>query len=189
MTFKHKLSRRLALLVGSAALATLAIYACELPSTLTPPTGPSQLVVSPHAVFTAPNQDVMFTAVGLTAEGDTADVDVTWSTTGGSVSGQSRSTNGRRHYGHWKNGSCGSFTVTATSNPGGVSDGASVAVSCVTAVVVAPASATVPQGQTLQLTATPMDTSGAPLTGQAVTWASSSDAVAAVNGSGLVSAG
>ncbi len=73
MTFKHKLSRRLALLFGSAALATLAIYACELPGTLTPPTGASQLVVSPHAVAAQPDQDVMFTAVGLTAEGDTAE--------------------------------------------------------------------------------------------------------------------
>src|SRR6266508_2568534 len=188
MTFKHKLSRRLALLFGSAALATLAIYACELPLPLTSPSVADQLVVSPHAVFTEPNQDVMFTAVGLTAEGDTADVDVTWSTTGGSISGQSRSTNGRRHYGHWKNSTCGSFGVAATSNPGGSSDTASVTVTCVASVTVTPPSATIPQGQTLQLTATPIDTSGAPMTGQAVAWASSNGAVATVNNSGLVSA-
>ncbi len=188
MTFKHKLSRRLALLFGSAALATLAIYACELPGTLTPPTGASQLVVSPHAVAAQPGQDVMFTAVGLTAEGDTADVDVTWSTTGGSISGQSRSTNGRRHYGHWKNSTCGSFGVAATSNPGGSSDTASVTVTCVASVTVTPPSAAIPQGQTLQLTATPIDTSGTPMTGQAVAWASSNGAVATVTGSGLVSA-
>src|SRR6266511_327269 len=188
MTFKHKLSRRLALLFGSAALATLAIYACELPGTLTPPTGASQLVVSPHAVAAQPDQDVMFTAVGLTAEGDTADVDVTWSTTGGSISGQSRSTNGRRHYGHWKNSTCGGFAVAATSNPGGSSDTASVTVTCVASVTVTPPSAVIPQGQTLQLTATPIDTSGTPMTGQAVAWASSNGAVATVTGSGLVSA-
>src|SRR6266511_4239366 len=188
MTFKHKLSRRLALLFGSAALATLAIYACELPGTLTPPTGASQLVVSPHAVAAQPDQDVMFTAVGLTAEGDTADVDVTWSTTGGSISGQSRSTNGRRHYGHWKNSTCGGFAVAATSNPGGSSDTASVTVTCVASVTVTPPSAVIPQGQTLQLTATPIDTSGTPMTGQAVAWASSHGAVATVTGSGLVSA-
>src|SRR6266540_2456443 len=188
MTFKHKLSRRLALLFGSAALATLAISACELPGTLTPPTGASQLVVSPHAVAAQPDQDVMFTAVGLTAEGDTADVEVTWSTTGGSISGQSRSTNGRRHYGHWKNSTCGSFGVAATSNPGGSSDTASVTVTCVASVTVTPPSAVIPQGQTLQLTATPIDTSGTPMTGQAVAWASSNGAVATVNGSGLVSA-
>src|SRR6266542_2822517 len=160
MTFMHKLSRRLALLFGSAALATLAIYACELPLPLTSPSDAAQLVVSPHAVFTEPNQDVMFTAVGLTAEGDTADVDVTWSTTGGSISGQSRSTNGRRHYGHWKNSTCGSFGVAATSNPGGSSDTASVTVTCVASVTVTPPSAAIPQGQTLQLTATPIETSG-----------------------------
>src|SRR6266542_3462680 len=188
MTFMHKLSRRLALLFGSAALATLAIYACELPLPLTSPSDAAQLVVSPHAVFTEPNQDVMFTAVGLTAEGDTADVDVTWSTTGGSISGQSRSTNGRRHYGHWKNSTCGSFGVAATSNPGGSSDTASVTVTCVASVTVTPPSAAIPQGQTLQLTATPIDTSGTPMTGQAVAWASSNGAVATVTGSGLVSA-
>src|SRR6266498_29643 len=188
MTFMHKLSRRLALLFASAALATLAIYACELPLPLTSPSDVDRLVVSPHAVFTDPNQDVMFTAVGLTAEGDTADVDVTWSTTGGDISGQSRSTNGHRHYGHWKNSTCGSFTVTAASNPGGLSDAAGVIVTCVASVAVTPPSATIPQGQTLQLTATPIDTSGAPMTGQAVAWASSNGAVATVTGSGLVSA-
>src|SRR6266511_2966187 len=188
MTFKHKLSRRLALLFGSAALATLAIYACELPGTLTPPTGASQLVVSPHAAAAQPDQDVMFTAVGLTAEGDTADVAVTWSTTGGSISGPRRSTNGRRHYGHWKNSTCGSFGVAATSNPGGSSDTASVTVTCVASVTVTPPSAVIPQGQTMQLTATPKDAAGNPLAGRAVTWASSNGAVATVNNSGLVSA-
>src|SRR6266511_46695 len=108
MTFMHKLSRRLAWVLGSSGLATLAIYACELPLPLTSPSDAAQLVVSPHAVFADPNQDVMFTAVGLTAEGDTADVDVTWSTTGGDLSGTSTSTNGRRHYGQWKNSLCGS---------------------------------------------------------------------------------
>src|SRR6266498_3244983 len=188
MTFMHKLSRRLALLFASAALATLAIYACELPLPLTSPSDADQLVVSPHAVFADPNQDVMFTAVGLTAEGDTADVDVTWSTTGGSISGQSRSTNGRRHYGHWKNSTCGSFGVAATSNPGGSSDTASVTVTCVASVTVTPPSAVIPQGQTLQLTATPNDAAGTPIAGRAVAWASSNGAVATVNNSGLVSA-
>src|SRR6266498_2212642 len=186
MTFKHKLSRRLAMLFGMAAVAALASGACELPVTTTPPTGAAQLVVSPHAVSLALNQEVMFTAVGLTAQGDTADVDVTWSTTGGNLSGTTTSTNGRRHYGQWKNSLCGSYTVSATAHPGGKSDGASVAVTCVAAVTVTPTSATVPQGQTVQLAATVMDTSGTPMSGQTVTWTSSNGTVAPVNGSGLV---
>ncbi len=191
MTFKHKLSRRLAMLFGMAAVAALASGACELPVTTTPPTGAAQLVVSPHAVSLALNQEVMFTAVGLTAQGDTADVDVTWSTTGGNLSGTSTSTNGRRHYGQWKNSLCGSYTVSATAHPGGKSDAASVAVTCpvvVGSVTVAPVSAVVPQGQTTQLAVTVTDTSGTLMTGQTVAWTSSNGAVAAVNGSGLVSA-
>jgi len=42
-------------------------------------------------------------------------------------------------------------------------------------------------GQTVQLTATPKDANGNPLTGRAVTWSSSNTSVATVNSSGLVS--
>jgi len=57
----------------------------------------------------------------------------------------------------------------------------------VATVTVSPASASVPVGQTLQLTATPKDASGTPLSGRVVTWASGSLAVATVTGNGLVS--
>src|SRR5207248_2301585 len=69
-------------------------------------------------------------------------------------------------------------------------DTGNVTVTCaqpsIASVVVSPASATVPVGQTLQLTATPEDANGNPLSGRTVTWSSGSSAVAAVNGSGLV---
>ncbi len=58
----------------------------------------------------------------------------------------------------------------------------------VAAVDVTPASASVPVGGTVQLTATPKDASGSPLSGRVVTWASSDAAVATVNESGLVTA-
>jgi acid phosphatase len=54
-------------------------------------------------------------------------------------------------------------------------------------VTVTPASATVTTGSTVQLTATPKDANGNPLTGRTVTWSSSNTSVATVNGSGLVS--
>src|SRR6266513_938248 len=57
----------------------------------------------------------------------------------------------------------------------------------VAAVTVSPASVSVLQGQTVQLTATPRDASGNPLTGRVITWQSSNSAIASVNGSGLVS--
>jgi len=56
----------------------------------------------------------------------------------------------------------------------------------VASVTVSPATASIAVGQTAQLTATPKDGSGNPLSGRVVTWASSAPAVASVNGSGLV---
>src|SRR5207237_9050836 len=53
---------------------------------------------------------------------------------------------------------------------------------------VSPPSATVSVGQTAQLTATPKDASGTPLSGRAVTWSSSDTTIARVSGSGLVTA-
>src|SRR5207244_240884 len=56
----------------------------------------------------------------------------------------------------------------------------------VAAVTVTPASVSVLQGQTVQLTATPRDANGNPLTGRVITWQSSDNTIATVNGSGLV---
>src|SRR2546426_6689813 len=49
-----------------------------------------------------------------------------------------------------------------------------------------PASASVPVGQAVQLSAVTKDSAGTVLTGRTVTWASSNGAIASVNGSGLV---
>src|SRR5207248_6170266 len=56
----------------------------------------------------------------------------------------------------------------------------------VATVTVAPATASVATGQMVQLSATPKDASGNPLTGRVITWTSSNATVASVNGSGLV---
>src|SRR5436309_511647 len=187
MTFKHKLSRRLALLFSATAVVAIAMNACEIPIATSPPADVGQLLISPKTATVQPNQDVMLTAVALTPQGDTAQVSVSWSATGGSIT--DTSTNGRRHYGHWKNASCGTSQVTATSHPGGKSDAASLTVTCptpVASVSVAPAAASVQVSGTVQLTATPKDANGTPLSGRTVTWASSNTSVASVTGSGLV---
>jgi len=82
----------------------------------------------------------------------------------------------------------GTATVTATSE--GQSGAATVTVTFVpvSSVTVSPTSATLPVGQTTQLTATPKDANGNPLTGRVVTWASNNTTDATVSGSGLVSA-
>jgi len=85
-------------------------------------------------------------------------------------------------------GAAGSATITATSE--GQSGSSSITVTSapvpVASLTVAPPSAGVQVGQTVQLTATPRDASGAPLTGRTVTWSSSNTSVAAVSGTGLV---
>src|SRR6266566_1777026 len=57
----------------------------------------------------------------------------------------------------------------------------------VASVLVDPTSSSVAVQQTLQLTATPQDASGAPLSGKAVTWGTSDVSIATVDSSGLVS--
>src|SRR5207249_952320 len=57
----------------------------------------------------------------------------------------------------------------------------------VASVEVTPATASVQAGQTVQLTATPRDAGGTPLSGRTVTWSSSNTAVATVSNGGLVS--
>ena len=196
MTFRHKLSHRLALLRSSSAaaagagLALLWVASCEKPLSVSEP-NPSvaQLVVSPKVVTLQENQVQDFMAVGFSTTGDTAQIGVTWSVTGGTID---TSSSGKRHYGHYKNANCGGFKVVATSHPGAKTDTANVTVTCgaspVASVSVAPPSATVPVGQTVQLTATPKDANGTPLAGRTVTWSSSNTSVANVDGSGLVSA-
>ena len=194
MTFLHKLARRLARLKAGTLAAVAVVSAaaafvgCELPISEPLPTV-SRLVVSPKTVTLTPDQSQDFMAVGYTATGDTAQVDVTWTTTAGSVS--DKGTQRGRHYGWYKNGLCGGSTVTATAHPGNVSDAASVTVICpgtLGSVVVTPPTSSMLVGQTAQLTATALDTSGNVLTGFAASWSSSNPAVAMVDGSGLVTA-
>ena len=104
MTFKHKLSCRLALLkdripvLAAVVVAGIAAAACEKPVQLTDVGGGSiaQLVVSPRAVTLQTDQITSFTAVALTSAGDTATnpMRVSWSVTGGSITDTS-STGGK----------------------------------------------------------------------------------------------
>jgi hypothetical protein len=84
----------------------------------------------------------------------------------------------------------GTLNVNAvfSQNLSNVATGTTViTTAAVASVDVAPAVASVSVGRTVQLTATPRDTAGNALTGRAVGWSSSNEAVASVNGSGLVS--
>ena len=84
----------------------------------------------------------------------------------------------------------GSATVTATSE----GKSGSIALTVTTASVATVASVTVTGtsalnvGQTSQLTATPKDSHGTPLTGKTVSWSSSAAGIASVSSTGLVTA-
>src|SRR6058998_1216517 len=196
MTFLHKLAHRLARLkadartvVSATAVVAGAVIACEkMANPSSPGSTVSQLAVSPKVVTLQQDQLQDFMAVGFTPTGDTAQISVTWSVTGGTL--VDTSSQGGRHYGHYHGTACGSFKVAGTSHPGQKSDTGNVTVTCaqpaIASVVVSPASATVPVGQALQLTATPEDANGNPLSGRTVSWSSGSSAFATVSGSGLV---
>src|SRR6266480_2196114 len=195
MTFKYKLSARLALLkdrvvaVSPVLLAAAVVFACEMPARLTD-TGSgtvAQLLVYPKSMTIRTGQAADFMAVALTSTGDTAIAAVNWSVTSGTIT--DTSTKGGRHYGRYKAGTdTGNVKVIARGQGGAPSDTATVVVTLppVASVSVSPASASLLPTQTAQLTATLLDSIGTVLTGRTVTWSSSSSGVATVNGSGLV---
>src|SRR2546428_10051534 len=103
MTFKHKLSARLARLWVTLAVVGVA---CER---LAAPTGPApvvQIVILPESLTVAPAQQIQFAAYGRTSAGDSTGVAVTWGTSGGSIVGNGSYTAGTAP---------GGFLLTATT--------------------------------------------------------------------------
>src|SRR5438309_2140033 len=191
MTFKHKLSARLALMrdrcvaVVAAVIAFAAVHACRQP--LTPAQPLTRIAISPRTLSLQQNQTSDFTVVGFTTTGDTASVVVSWSVTSGSIT--DTSTSSGKHYGRYKAGpDTGRVKVVAHGNPGGTSDTAAVTVTSapVASVAVSPVSVSEQVGQTVALSATTKDAAGNVLSGRTVTWASSNAAAATVSASGVV---
>lgn len=189
MPYMHKLSCRLALMKSALIAVLLTSISCEMP--LRDVSGPGDvfLAIVPKTVTMQPSDTVSFMAVGYTSAGDTANVAVRWSITGGSM--VDSSTKGWRHYAKIKAGQGnGTFKVVAKDNQGvAATDTAvvTVAQTPVYSVLVTPAVVSVLIGASAQLTATPQDVNGNPLSGRAVNWSTSNAAVATVNTSGLVS--
>ena len=187
MPYMHKLSCRLALLKDALIVVSLTALACEMPVRTTGPAGEMYLAVVPKTVTVQPSDTVDLMAVGYTSAGDTANIPVSWSMTAGSL--VDTTTKGWRHYAKIKAGpSNGTFKVVAHGNQTTATDTATVTVAQlpVAQVLVTPAVVSVLIGAGVQLTATPQDANGNPLSGRVVNWSTSDAAVASVNSGGLV---
>ena len=138
--------------------------------------------VAPASASVAVGGTVQLTATARNAEGEPlAGFPFTWTSDAPAVATVSAA-------GVVTGVGAGSATITATTD--GKSGTASVTVTTSTAPVatveVTPASASVPVGGTLQLTATTRDAAGTVLTGRAVSWTSNATGVAPVSATGLV---
>ncbi len=138
-----------------------------------------QVFVTPATASLPTGGTQQFAAYGRLNVGDSVAVAVNWSATGGSISAGGLYTAGS---------TTGAYAVTAKST--GISSTATVTVASapVATVSIAPSSASLFAGGMLQLVATPLDVSGNPLPGRAVTWSTSNAAAANVSATGLVTA-
>src|SRR5713101_2433016 len=191
MTFLHKLAQRLARLWTASVIVFVAMTACKLPSarSTAPPDAVAKLDLSPSSLTLLTDRTADFVVVALTANADTVDVSLRWTTNGGSILPMS-DVGGVQYAQYRAPLQAGSYKVFAQTTAGGVTDSAVVSVSTVpvASVGVTPAALSLNVGQTGQLTATPRDASGNPLSGRVITWTSSSAAVASVSTTGLVTA-
>jgi uncharacterized protein YjdB len=186
MTFKHKLSARLALMKDALLVLALAALGCEKPVALTASTATIRLQIIPKSVTLPTDGATQLTAVAFTPAGDTANIHVNWTATGGSIA--DTSTNGGRHYaGYRATRDAGVFRVVA-SGLASSSDTATVTVirTRVASVKVTPAIVSLLVGTAVQLTATTTDSAANVLSGRTISWSSSDAAVASVSASGLV---
>jgi len=89
MTFKHKLSVRLALLKDILPLVPVValLGACELATPVAPPIvtniNVSTVVIVPNAVTLDPGQNQQFVSYGRTPTGDSVAINVTWQAVAG----------------------------------------------------------------------------------------------------------
>src|SRR5437016_5467184 len=180
MAFSHR--HPLRVIAFAALTVAAAVGGCERATgPIGRPAAVASVDVTPATATARAGQTVQLSATpkdvnGLPLSGRT----VTWASSNTSVATVSNS-------GLVSGVTPGTATITATSE--GTSGTSSVTVTNVPVarVEVTPPSASVQAGQTVQLTATPKDANGAPLSGRTVTWSSSNTAVAAVSNSGLVS--
>src|SRR6266513_1168724 len=169
-----------------AALLGVALFAaCEqLPNALDPDFGVLTIALAPHIDTVLVGDSIRLTAT-VVMNNNQAPRALNWTSAMSALASVSQT-------GMVRGLHAGSGFIVASS--GNKKDSAAVTVLSqtppppvpVAMVAVSPASETVRLGATAQLTATPKDGSGNPLTGRTITWASNNAGVATVNGSGFV---
>src|SRR5947209_6585775 len=153
---------------GSAAITVTPIPVATV--AVAPPT--ASIVVGATVQLTATPQDAAGnpltgrTVTWQTSDGTIATVDATGLVTGKALGGP--------------------VTITATSEGKAGTAAVTVTPIPVATVAVAPPTASIVVGATVQLSATPQDAVGNPLTGRTITWQSGNAAVASVDANGLV---
>ena len=146
-----------------------------------------QIVLVPGDATLGTTGSLQFQAYGLTSNSDSVDITPAYTATSGSISPAGMYT---------APASAGTAQVIATAvvrrNGQTVADTSQVTITSgstvpVASVQVTPSSATIAVNATVQLTATPKDAGGNPLSGRAITWTTNNSGVATVSTSGLVS--
>src|SRR6266550_2982638 len=138
-----------------------------------------QLLINPKNTALRVGGSQQFFVYGRNNTGDSVSVPVTYSATGGTVSGGGWYAAGQ---------TAGTYRVIANQNAGSLADTSSITLSVVpvASIVVSPATGALAPGGTLQLSASTFDSASNLLTGRAVSWSSSAAGVATVSASGLV---
>lgn len=155
---------------GASGRATITVAAGQV-SVVTVSPGSASLIAGATQQLVATPEDIS----GSDVTGQT----ITWSTSDASI--VKVSSTGVATGAH-----VGQATVTATSNGKSGKSNFSVASGPVNSIAISPASGSVQQGKTLQLTDAFTDVAGNPVTAHTVTWTSSRSTIAAVSSSGLV---
>lgn len=138
-----------------------------------------QLITTPSAATLVAGGTQQFTTRGVRNSGDTVAVAVNYAATGGTITAGGLYTAGA---------TAGNYLIIATYRTLAETAFVTITLPPVASVDVSPSSASLYVGRTSQLSATPRDASGNPLTGRVVTWSSSASAVATVSASGMVTA-
>ena len=148
--------------------------------TVLPPV--AAVILTPNIATLRVGHPFKLSAIALDAAGNTlSGCPIAWSTSAPGVAGVDST-------GLVTALSPGSATINATSETKSSTAALTVTLVPVASVLVSPPAATLRVATSVQLSATPLDSAGNPLTGRVVTWSSSAPGVATVNSSGLVTA-